>query len=109
MSSDILLQPRRSEFWNLDNQDYYFNNLHRFVEENYVPNEEDIVMARVKTVGLSMTEFDQDSVHFSVVDVGGQRSERKKWMHHFDGVKVINVQKRFLAFIDGICIRRFAS
>ncbi|CAN0288437.1 unnamed protein product, partial [Ectocarpus sp. 13 AM-2016] len=26
---------------------------------------------------------------FSVVDVGGQRSERRKWIHCFDDVKAI--------------------
>lgn len=31
-----------------------------------------------------------DGMHkFSVVDVGGQRSERRKWIHCFDDVKAI--------------------
>lgn len=31
-----------------------------------------------------------DGLHkFSVVDVGGQRSERRKWIHCFDDVKAI--------------------
>jgi hypothetical protein len=28
-------------------------------------------------------------LHFSVFDVGGQRSERKKWIHCFEGVHAI--------------------
>lgn len=30
-----------------------------------------------------------DIIRYSLVDVGGQRSERRKWMHCFDDVKAI--------------------
>jgi GTPase SAR1 family protein len=80
---------RRNEFWNLDASDYYFENVSRFVEPDFIPNEEDCIMARVITTGIAVTEFDEGAVHFSVVDVGGQRSERKKWIHCFDDVKAI--------------------
>ncbi len=60
-------------------------------------------MARVRTTGIVVTEFDEGPVHFSVVDgkhlfynislifclVAGQRSERKKWIHCFDDVKAL--------------------
>jgi len=57
-------------------------------------------MARVKTTGIVTTQLDQkiekkespeqpDSLQFQVVDVGGQRNERKKWIHCFDDVKAI--------------------
>jgi len=46
-------------------------------------------MARVRTTGIVVTEFDEGPVHFSVVDVAGQRSERKKWIHCFDDVKCL--------------------
>jgi len=78
---------RRNEFWNLDASDYYFANVERFVNDDYQPTEEDCIMARVRTTGIVMTEFDEGNVHFSVVDVAGQRSERKKWVHCFEGVK----------------------
>jgi len=80
---------RRSEFWNLDSADYYFANVERFAEENYVPNEDDRIMARVRTTGIVSTEFDETGVHFSVFDVAGQRSERKKWLNCFENVKAV--------------------
>jgi len=80
---------RRNEFWNLDAAPYYFDNVLRFIEDGYTPSEEDCIMARVRTTGIVTTEFDEGSVHFSVVDVAGQRSERKKWIHCFDDVKCL--------------------
>eukprot|EP01111_Echinosteliopsis_oligospora_P011892 TRINITY_DN4022_c0_g1_i2.p1 TRINITY_DN4022_c0_g1~~TRINITY_DN4022_c0_g1_i2.p1 ORF type:complete len:261 (-),score=46.78 TRINITY_DN4022_c0_g1_i2:110-892(-) len=84
-----LVWGRRSEFWFLDATPYYFENVHRFVEDNYVPTEEDCIMTRVRTTGIAITEFDEGQVHYRVVDVGGQRTERKKWIHCFDDVKAL--------------------
>jgi len=46
-------------------------------------------MARVRTTGIVTTEFQEGPVRFSVVDVAGQRSERKKWINCFDDVKCL--------------------
>jgi len=80
---------RRNEFWLLDAASYYFANVERFLEDDYMPTEEDIIMARVRTTGIITTEFENPPVNFSVVDVGGQRNERKKWINCFDDVKAI--------------------
>lgn len=80
---------KRSEFWFLDATPYYFENIQRFIEDGYVPTEEDCIMTRVRTTGIAVTEFDEGAVHFRVVDVGGQRNERKKWIHCFDDVKAL--------------------
>lgn len=37
----------------------------------------------------NVTEIKDGPHKFSVVDVGGQRSERRKWIHCFDDVKAI--------------------
>ncbi|XXQ40016.1 G-protein alpha subunit [Plasmodiophora brassicae] len=89
----------RDKFWILDSVDWYFANVERFIESDFVPTEEDCVMARVRTTGMVMTEFDQPNqeskhewdktIHWRVIDVGGQRNERKKWIHFFDDVKAI--------------------
>ncbi|EGC37981.1 guanine nucleotide-binding protein alpha-8 subunit [Dictyostelium purpureum] len=80
---------RRSEYWFLDATPYYFENIQRFLEDDFRPTEEDCIMTRVRTSGISVTEFDEGPVHFRVVDVGGQRNERKKWIHCFDDVKAL--------------------
>jgi len=80
---------RRSEYWFLDATPYYFEHIQRFIEDDYVPTEEDCIMTRVRTTGIAVTEFDDGPIHYRVVDVGGQRNERKKWIHCFDDVKAL--------------------
>ncbi len=90
---------RRAEFWLLDSCEYYMEHVERFAEAGFEPTEEDVVMARVRTTGLVTTRLeqrvvqsDQDApskLHFEVVDVGGQRSERRKWVKCFADVKAV--------------------
>ena len=44
---------------------------------------------RVPTTGIKEYKFDWESVVFRMVDVGGQQSERRKWMHCFEDVTSI--------------------
>lgn len=80
---------RRNEFWILDAAEYYFTNIDRFVQDDYEPTEEDMIMARVLTTGIVTTEIELPPLQFVIVDVGGQRSERRKWLHCFDDVSGI--------------------
>ncbi|CAM9515396.1 unnamed protein product, partial [Phaeothamnion confervicola] len=80
---------RRSEYWLLDASSYYFENAQRLAEEDFSPTDEDVIMTRVRTTGIAVTEFNDGPYHYSLVDVGGQRSERRKWIHCFDDVKAV--------------------
>jgi len=77
----------RHRFWNLDASDFYFDNALRFAQPDYKPTEEDCILARVRTTGVTTTEFDEPPFHLLVQDVGGQRSERKKWVQCFENVR----------------------
>jgi len=68
---------------------YYFDNAKRFAAPNFVPTREDTFMARRKTVGIVETHFEYEKSMFTLVDVGGQRSERKKWLHCFNSVTAV--------------------
>jgi len=71
----------------------------RMMDPDFLPSEEDSLMARVRTTGIVVSELeskvvkvnpdDPSSIKFQIVDVGGQRNERKKWIHCFDDVKAI--------------------
>uniref|UniRef100_A0AAY4C5I4 Uncharacterized protein n=1 Tax=Denticeps clupeoides TaxID=299321 RepID=A0AAY4C5I4_9TELE len=67
----------------------YLNDLERLVQPGYVPTEQDVLRSRVKTTGIIETQFSFKDLHFRMFDVGGQRSERKKWIHCFEGVTCI--------------------
>jgi len=65
---------------------YFFDNIDRISKETYKPNQDDILRAKLKTTGISEVKFVVNEVEFTLVDVGGQRAERRKWLHCFDGI-----------------------
>nr|XP_046160715.1 guanine nucleotide-binding protein G(q) subunit alpha-like isoform X1 [Oncorhynchus gorbuscha] len=67
----------------------YLNALDRIAESSYVPTQQDVLRVRVPTTGIIEYPFDLQSVVFRMVDVGGQRSERRKWIHCFENVTSI--------------------
>src|SRR4051812_4738004 len=54
------------------------------IDKDWVPSDEDIIRARSMTIGVNEITFSSCNVTWRVVDVGGQRSERKKWVHCFE-------------------------
>jgi GTPase SAR1 family protein len=65
---------------------YFFENVNRFAADNYQPTAEDMFRAKLKTTGIMEVSFAIGGIDFTIVDVGGQRSERRKWLHCFDDV-----------------------
>ncbi|XP_030629415.1 guanine nucleotide-binding protein subunit alpha-13a isoform X1 [Chanos chanos] len=53
---------------------------------DYLPTQQDILLARRPTKGIHEYDFEIKNVPFKIVDVGGQRSERRKWFQCFDCV-----------------------
>jgi len=80
---------RRSEYQLGDSTQYFFEHMEEYCRESYVPNDQDILRTRIKTTGVSEIAFDFEKTHFKIVDVGGQRSERRKWIHCFQDVSSI--------------------
>uniref|UniRef100_A0ACB8ESA3 Uncharacterized protein n=1 Tax=Sphaerodactylus townsendi TaxID=933632 RepID=A0ACB8ESA3_9SAUR len=67
----------------------YLNDLDRIADSGYLPTQQDVLRVRVPTTGIIEYPFDLQSVIFRMVDVGGQRSERRKWIHCFENVTSI--------------------
>ncbi|XP_041355994.1 guanine nucleotide-binding protein G(q) subunit alpha [Gigantopelta aegis] len=80
---------RRREYQLTDSAKYYLNNVDRIASPDYLPTLPDILRVRVPTTGIIEYPFDLDSIIFRMVDVGGQRSERRKWIHCFENVTSI--------------------
>ncbi|KAF6718864.1 Guanine nucleotide-binding protein G(o) subunit alpha [Oryzias melastigma] len=80
---------RAREYQLNDSAQYYLDSLDRIGAPDYQPTEQDILRTRVKTTGIVETHFTFKNLHFRLFDVGGQRSERKKWIHCFEDVTAI--------------------
>ncbi|KAM3852482.1 guanine nucleotide-binding protein subunit alpha-15-like isoform 1-T1 [Vipera latastei] len=77
---------RRSQFHLLDSTSYFLSNLDRIASEGYVPSAQDILRTRVPTTGINEYCFSMQKVTLRIVDVGGQKTERRKWIHCFENV-----------------------
>ncbi|CAJ0957208.1 unnamed protein product, partial [Mesorhabditis belari] len=79
----------RSEYQLVDSAKYFLDNCQRIVEPGFRPTDQDILFSRVATTGVVEVKFKIKDLDFRVFDVGGQRSERRKWIHAFDNVESI--------------------
>jgi signal recognition particle receptor subunit beta len=68
---------------------YLFDNIDRFADPNFVPSPDDILKVRVRTTGIDEAKFKMEELTIRLIDVGGQRSERRKWIHCFQGVEAV--------------------
>jgi len=80
-----------------DNLEYFCSDLDRVWDKNYVPTDQDLLRSRLRTTGITETIFDLGQLTYRMFDVGGQRSERKKWIHCFENVNCL----LFLVAISG--------
>ncbi|XP_024033380.1 guanine nucleotide-binding protein alpha-1 subunit isoform X1 [Citrus clementina] len=81
-----------------DCANYFMENLQRLSDANYVPTKvsnDDVLYARVRTTGVVEIQFSPVGEHkksgevYRLFDVGGQRNERRKWIHLFEGVSAV--------------------
>ncbi|KAG8863132.1 hypothetical protein FRB96_009314 [Tulasnella sp. 330] len=70
---------------------FFLNDLDRITATRYLPTDDDILRARIKTVGVSEYVFPRDikGVEWKIYDVGGARSQRHAWVPYFDNVDAI--------------------
>ncbi|VEU21814.1 DEKNAAC102642 [Brettanomyces naardenensis] len=65
---------------------YFFERANDYASDDYRCSDEDILKGRIKTTGITETNFNINGMKFKILDAGGQRSERKKWMHCFQDI-----------------------
>ncbi|KAI6190308.1 Guanine nucleotide binding protein G(O) subunit [Aphelenchoides bicaudatus] len=80
---------RRSEFHLIDCAKYFLDNLDRLNENAYCPTVDDVLRARMETVGVAQIHYSYKDLDFRIFDVGGQKNERRKWIHLFDNVNAL--------------------
>jgi len=79
----------RAKFQLTDSAPYFFGRIDDIAKNNYIPIEQDVLRSRVRTTGIVENAFDIDGNQFKMFDVGGQRNERKKWIHCFENVTAV--------------------
>lgn len=79
----------RANYQLTDSAKYFFDRLDVVMADDYLPNEQDVLRSRVRTTGIVENSFDIDGNQFKMYDVGGQRNERKKWIHCFENVTAV--------------------
>jgi len=79
----------RSMFQLIDSCGYFMGKIMEIAAPGYIPNEQDVLRSRVRTTGIVENEFVIDGNQFKLFDVGGQRNERKKWIHCFSEVTAV--------------------
>ncbi|PVI02092.1 G protein alpha subunit [Periconia macrospinosa] len=80
---------RSREYQLNDSAKYYLDSVARISAPGYVPNNDDILRSRVKSTGFTETRFTVGDITHRVFDLGGQRTERRKWIHCFEHVKIV--------------------
>jgi guanine nucleotide-binding protein subunit alpha len=80
---------RGNEYALPENLRYFFPRLDRLFAAGYAPTSMDIVHTRARTIGITETAFKLRDQEMLMVDVGGQKSERRKWIHCFQDVTSI--------------------
>mmetsp|Transcript_17109 Transcript_17109/g.21970 ORF Transcript_17109/g.21970 Transcript_17109/m.21970 type:complete len:366 (+) Transcript_17109:33-1130(+) len=89
---DPLIQEtwkRRHEFQIYETTEYFFNKIDCISKPDYIATEQDILNVRYRTIGITKEVYSLDEVTYEIFDVGGQRNERRKWIHCFDNVTAV--------------------
>ncbi|KAK7038332.1 heterotrimeric G-protein alpha subunit [Favolaschia claudopus] len=84
-----VLDEHQSEFYLMDSAAYFIGAVQRLAQPGYIPTEDDVLRARAQSTSITETRFNMGGLSMHMFDVGGQRSERKKWIHCFESVTSI--------------------
>jgi hypothetical protein len=90
--SDELVKTAFEEYANINlahTCKNFIEDVDRIAADDYVPTDQDILWQRRTTAGLIEQKLVIDDTSFMMVDVGGQKSERRKWAHQFTEVSVV--------------------
>lgn len=80
---------RRSTYQLTDSTNYFCERLPGLTDPAYLPDQQDVLRSRVRTTGIVEESFQIDGNNFQMFDVGGQRNERRKWIHCFEEVTAV--------------------
>lgn len=80
---------KRAQVNVIDGHKEFLQDVSRVASPNFKPTTQDVLLARVKTTQVVMERYRIDGIEFEMYDVGGQRSERRKWIDCFENVDAV--------------------
>jgi len=80
---------QRAHFQLTDSTKFFCDKINEVCQKEWIPTQQDVLRSRVRTTGIVENEFEIDGNKFRMFDVGGQRNERKKWIHCFESVTAV--------------------
>jgi len=75
----FLSTARKCEF--TESLRYAIANLDRISKDDWQPTNDDVLHIRQRTTGIVETHFQVEKYQWTLIDVGGQKVERRKWIH----------------------------
>ena len=81
-----MLLARRHLYGLFANWEYFARKLENYPVwggEQWIPSDEDLLHSRMRTTGMHKFNFSLSGNHYQLIDVGGQRNERKKFFFLF--------------------------
>ena len=90
-NSEIKKVYEKDESYGINkNADFFLDNVKRIAQENYMPTNEDILKAYLRTSGISNLQLKIDNrINVELVDVGGQKINREAWQSCYKGVDIL--------------------
>merc|ERR1719229_1850410 len=68
---------------------YFFDKATAVMQPGYMPSNDDLLRCRIHSTGVKKELFKIQEIKFHLLDVGGQRNERKKWVRCFENVTAV--------------------
>ncbi|KAH9249821.1 hypothetical protein BASA81_012416 [Batrachochytrium salamandrivorans] len=68
---------------------YIMKEMDRICQSGYQPTNDDVLNCRKRTTGATFLKFEAYDTRFLLIDVGGQKAERKRWILNFDNADVV--------------------
>ncbi|CAH8864855.1 unnamed protein product [Trichobilharzia szidati] len=81
---------KSNEFQLIDCAQYFLDKIDDIRDPAYKPTDDDVLHSRTKTLGIHTETITYNNVNFELIDVGGQREQRAKWIEAMsDGVTAV--------------------
>jgi hypothetical protein len=104
------MYEQRDRLYNInDGTGYFWDAIPRVYQPSYLPTEADLLRIRIRTVGFDEATFTYKGNSFHVVDLGGQRPERRKWLEALAKTQAVIFVSSLCECVGGTTYLFFAS